>query len=720
LAGLLGAVTVVAARTVPLLVVLTVQVVSPAKVWPWLRFAASLAHRRLNLGSAAVAATPAELQKTAGTIVALPAALLEPLSAPALFFVIVPPVLSRLAPPLLRTAVFYRHLIPVIVGYLRTLFLDAPGVLKRTGSTDDAQAVWDTTHEWGAQRVHEMLHDLSGAHAMRCLLSFDAHRLTDESQLLCGSGFYLKVGQVFATKADVLPPQYPRVLRRAFDECPPASFKAIKRTLERELGAPLATLFASIDPKPLATATIAQVHTATLHDGTRVAVKVQHDGMERVMRSDLTNMLRVALFLERMKFDLNFDQVSVIREYQVQVPLEFDFCRERDLLQRIGADIGVHTKGKVTCPRTVDKLCTRRVLTMEFMDGCSFSSLQRSLDAEHAQLKLPPGAAPAEMAAMVTDLLRCYGHQIFTLGVFHSDPHPGNLIRRPDGTVGLLDFGECKELDDRERLLFARLTIALSQRHPAAALPLLAECGLEIDGATPEFAMVVAYIVFDTRMDMKEAHMSPLDADADDMRAVKLRTLPAELFMIVRVVTLVRGLLALFKCDVSASQVWEPYARDALKRAGIPPPPPPPAPAPATPRASGTTGLASATDEGQEVGGIYERMYRLAEWMQRNDLPHDRKSLTPFAMAGVTTVAEIAAADETRLCAACKKLSAEQRERCVALAKLETAQRAKEAAAKLAAISSNGTVKSVQANGASVAVVKANGGKGLFGRLRAK
>jgi hypothetical protein len=161
--AVVAAATFVGTRCVPVLVVLTVQVVSPGRVWPWLRLAASLAHRRLNLRSAAVAATPPDLQHAAGALVAVPAALLEPLSTPALFFLLAPPLLSRLAPPVVRTAVFYRHLVPVVCGYLRTLFLDAPATLKRSGREEDAQAVWDARHEWGAQRVHAMLEDLSGA-----------------------------------------------------------------------------------------------------------------------------------------------------------------------------------------------------------------------------------------------------------------------------------------------------------------------------------------------------------------------------------------------------------------------------------------------------------------------------------------------------------------------------------------------------------------------------
>jgi hypothetical protein len=402
-----------------------------------------------------------------------------------------------------------------------------------------------------------------------------------------------------------------------------------------------------------------------------------------MMKSDITNMLRVCRFLDWAGLDLNFDQVSIMQEYEQQVPLEFDFCREAALLTRIGAALRAGAPAvAVDCPTAVPALSTRRVLTLEFMHGVPFSALQRALDAAPSGAPpalLPPGAAPAEMAAMLTSLLESFGHQIFIQGVFHSDPHPGNLMRQPDGRVGLLDFGECKELATDVRLLFAQLTIALAQRNPAAALPLLAACGLDIEGATPEFAMVAAYIMFDTRMDMREAHMSPLDADAEDMRAVKVRTLPAELFMLLRVVTLVRGMLSLFKADVSAARVWEPYARAALAAAGVAPPPPPPAGAAAAAAAGG------ADVEGTEAGGVYDRMYRLAEWMAAHELPHDRKALMPCAMSGLTTLAEIAAADDVRLAKGLRKFTLAERERCRALARDATAAAA--AAAKLAAAS---------------------------------
>jgi hypothetical protein len=174
--------------------------------------------------------------------------------------------------------------------------------------------------------------------------------------------------------------------------------------------------------------------------------------------------------------------------------------------------------------------------------------------------------------------------------------------------------------------------------------------------------------------------MSPLDAGADEMRAVKVRKLPKELFMLLRVVTLVRGMLAIFKSDVSASKVWEPHARAALKKAGIEPPPPPPAVT-----ANGAKGAVT----GSEGGSIYDKMFRLAEWMLKHGLPHDRKALTPCAMIGLTTVAEIAAADDERLAKGLKHFAPAERQRCRALAReaaaAEAAEKAKAAAARASA-----------------------------------
>jgi|APGre2960657444_1045066.scaffolds.fasta_scaffold04172_3 hypothetical protein len=163
--GVAGAVVFGFSHTVPFALVVALQVASPTRYWPWLRVAATLAHRGVRRAAlCAIFKSGSQLaeREALSPGAALLLRGLEPFSGPALFFLVAPPLLSRLAPPLVRTAVFYRHLFPVVAGYLRTLFVDAPATLKRTGSTQDAQAVWDARHKWGADRVHSMLVDLSG------------------------------------------------------------------------------------------------------------------------------------------------------------------------------------------------------------------------------------------------------------------------------------------------------------------------------------------------------------------------------------------------------------------------------------------------------------------------------------------------------------------------------------------------------------------------------
>ena len=180
-------------------------------------------------------------------------------------------------------------------------------------------------------------------------------------------GFYLKVGQVFATKSDLLPPQYVAALKSVFDDCPPVPASKIDSILRKEFGnKPVSAVFKSFDTSALASATIAQVHVAHVDvDGkdTKVAVKVQNPGSERLMRMDMANMLFVSTFMDSLRVSLPFDHTSILKEYRTQVPLEFDFKRESAMLTLIGD--AIHGKvPDVETPRVIPGLCTKRVVTV--------------------------------------------------------------------------------------------------------------------------------------------------------------------------------------------------------------------------------------------------------------------------------------------------------------------------------------------------------------------
>ena len=583
-------------------------------------------------------------------------ALGQAVAGPVLLLTAAPPLLEILRPDLARSLArsltFYRHVSAIFLSYMRTALVETKG-LEGTA----AQAVWDARHEEGAKAVVQLLRELSG--------------------------FYLKVGQVFATKQDLFPPQYVRKLSFLYDACPPAPVDEVIQIVEQSLGKPLLELFEYFDYEPLATATVAQVHRARMMPtGQEVVVKVQRQGMEKLMRQDMGNMLFFAHFMHRLGFDLKIDQVSILREYQEQVPLEFDFKRESRLLDTVGCSIRRDlANASVVVPEFISELSSEKVLTMSFMEGPSLNQVVKlmetgasdPLNRRRSTMELAGVLEPGDVArdehkenfaqlerlkfnpqALLFNIIRCYGQQIFIDGVFHSDPHPGNILVLPKQKVGLVDFGECKQLSNEVRLTFARLTVALAHRNPETALPILGEVGVQLDNVPEEFRMAGAYLMFDTRMDIPEAHFSPLDPDApEEFRNVSMGKFPQEYFMLLRVTALLRGLLAAFGEDLSASQIWEKYAQAALKAAGMPAPHKPlPPGAGALNRgwkAGGRVGGGSATSKkNTNITSIYTRMSVLAEWLQSFDMPHDRRALTPLATSGLTTIQAINQAFEEK------------------------------------------------------------------------
>ena len=243
-------------------------------------------------------------------------------------------------------------------------------------------------------------------------------------------GFYLKVGQVFATKSDLLPPQYVKPRSNS-------SLTIARRFRARSRGASSSAsweevreVFSSFEAEALATATIAQVHVATLNDKneTKVAVKIQNPEAS-VMAMDMRNMLWASEKADAMGLHC-LDHTGILRFVRNQVPLEFDFARGEHAHRHRRGDAG--KVPDVTTPRVVDELSTKRVLTMTFVEGESLADIiQRAIPARdelggffRRRLRMKTAAgAPVDGGALVGKLVETFGVQIFTLGKFHSDPH---------------------------------------------------------------------------------------------------------------------------------------------------------------------------------------------------------------------------------------------------------------------------------------------------------
>ena len=271
---------------------------------------------------------------------------------------------------------------------------------------------------------------------------------------------FVKFGQALSTRRDLLPSEFTSELGRLQDRVSPLPWAQIERVLSEELGG--TSMFAEIDTDPLASASIAQVHAATLRTGERVVVKVLRPGVTSLVERDLDIILRLARRTQaRVGWAQAIGVVQLSEGFAAALREELDFRLEAGNLAAVHAANGA-TVGSdgIVIPRAHHDLSTRRVLVMERLDG---QALSKATPADCDRERLA--------RALLDSLLR----QIVVDGVFHADPHPGNILLLDDGRLGLIDFGAVGRLDAGLRAALQRLMLAIERRDPVAMTDALLE-----------------------------------------------------------------------------------------------------------------------------------------------------------------------------------------------------------------------------------------------------
>ncbi len=298
---------------------------------------------------------------------------------------------------------------------------------------------------------------------------------------------FLKFGQVLAMRRDLLPAAYIGELELLHDELPAMGIDLVRATVEAELGAPLTKLFPSFGETPLAAATIAQVHEATMQDGRHVAVKVQRPGLKAIISTDIAALTYLVALGERLFPRLRaLDLPVVVREFANTLNRETDFSREARsivLFRKALADVP-----DLWIPGVVAECSGATVLTLEFSAG----------ERVDHYAKLHPEAMPRAMNTLVKLMLQ----SIFEEGLLHADPHPGNVFVLPDGRLSLLDFGNTGEFDEPMRESLILLLAAVVKGDARAAT----EAYLEMAPAS-EAANRAALLV-DIKVVLYEIHSS--------------------------------------------------------------------------------------------------------------------------------------------------------------------------------------------------------------------
>jgi len=403
--------------------------------------------------------------------------------------------------------------------------LDRAGVFRLIGRRDPVEQAPDTRAASAARRFRRMLEDLGPT--------------------------FVKLGQVLSTRADLLPGEFITELRLLQDSVAPIPLEAVRAQIQSGLGRSPEDAFASIEPQPLAAASIAQVHRATTLAGEPVAVKVQRPGIQAQIASDLQVLRSVARLLEAVVEETGiYSPVGIVEEFDRAIREELDFVHEAE---NVRAFQETHRERQgIRIPRVYDELSTGTVLTLEYFDGVRL--LEAQLGAERRQ----------ELARTVLDTAF---RQLFEDGLFHADPHPGNFLLLPDGNIGLIDFGLVGRLTRQMREQLVILIVAVALKDSDSVARLLYRIGAP--DARPNIAAFRNDI--DTLLGrhlprtLGEVNARHLLGDLLDL-AVKYRVrVPREYALLSRASISMEGILRQLSPELDILGVALPYAKELLR-----------------------------------------------------------------------------------------------------------------------------------------------------------
>lgn len=246
-------------------------------------------------------------------------------------------------------------------------------------------------------------------------------------------GTFIKLGQVLSTRPDLVPPELADELRRLRSNCPRVPYPEIQKRLEEEYGDRLTTLFQSIEETPLAAASIAQVHSAKLADGTNVVLKILRPGIEETIESDMDILMELARLTENRFRELGYSPVETVREFQQELTREVDLLHEGRSTDRFRKNFA--DDPKIHFPNVYWQSSTRRILTLEHVQGAPLSETNFA------------AMTPEQRRNIVAKGAEAVFRQCLEFGFFHADPHPGNIFAMPDGSICFIDCGMTGRID---------------------------------------------------------------------------------------------------------------------------------------------------------------------------------------------------------------------------------------------------------------------------------
>ncbi|MBX3442116.1 MAG: AarF/ABC1/UbiB kinase family protein [Planctomyces sp.] len=366
---------------------------------------------------------------------------------------------------------------------------------------------------------------------------------------------YIKFGQVISTRPDILPAQLIEELAQLQEGVPSFDSDLAVRLVEQELGAPVSQLFAEFEREPVAAGSLAQVHRAVHRDGTTLAVKVRRPDVIAGVERDLTLMADLAELAERHLPETRpFDPIGLVSQFARTIRREMNFRREARTLQEFRRAF----EGDATLyvPQVYEDLSSEGVLTMEFVCGCRADDRLAI-----ARLGVPP-------TAVATNGAHIFMKMAFDVGMFHGDPHPGNIRIRPDGTVALLDYGMVGYLEPAKRDQLVDLFVAVVHNDAARAVEVVQVLGQPqgpIDGAALR-TDVADFVACYYGISLEQMHVGRLLSDFVALISRHNLRCPPDLMLLIRAMVTLEGVGRTLHPEFNLAGELAPFVEQIVRR----------------------------------------------------------------------------------------------------------------------------------------------------------
>ncbi|MEB3263979.1 MAG: AarF/ABC1/UbiB kinase family protein [Synechococcus sp.] len=373
-------------------------------------------------------------------------------------------------------------------------------------------------------------------------------RARECAELLAALGpAFIKAGQALSTRPDIIPPVLLEELAQLQDQLPGFDSALAMACIEEDLGAPVEEIYASLEREPISAASLGQVHRGVLRSGERVAVKVQRPGLREQITLDLYIVRNIAAWMNRHVRLIRSDLVALIDELGRRVFEEMDYLNEAANAERF-RQLHAHNP-RIAVPAIHPQATSRRVLTMEWIDGVKLTNLQ----AVQAL-----GVDPDDMVSVGVD---CSLQQLLEHGFFHADPHPGNLLALADGRLAYLDFGMMSEVSREARTGLIQAVVHLVNRNFGALSKDFVSLGFLAEDVNLEPIVPAFETVFGQALEMGVSRMD-FKAVTDDLSGVMYRfpfRVPPYYALIIRSLVTLEGIALSVDPDFKILGAAYPY-----------------------------------------------------------------------------------------------------------------------------------------------------------------